>query len=257
MYFKLLPENIKAAIQKLTVDEVFQERFGTDKRLDEIDDMKENKAEEYKALLSVYGKKLIIDNHIIPNLTPAMWSFLWATGSPFVSSHREPTENDVDYFMYILYNGITSENAATVFTESLNFCEEKLNMKYSEALLIIINVIKYAFRPLKLFPATGGGYGKLSFDADWLTSLVARVHNVTGYTPDYIINELPITACCYYFAQYARIQGVENIHKRTDEEILILQNERVSELICERLIELEVFPPEEFSKWKRVMLTKP
>jgi hypothetical protein len=45
MYFSKLPENIKDAIVKLTTDDVFQERFGTDAILDEIDSMKVDKAE--------------------------------------------------------------------------------------------------------------------------------------------------------------------------------------------------------------------
>jgi len=33
--------------------------------------------------------------------------------------------------------------------------------------------------------------------------------------------------------------------------------ERSVDLICERLIELKVFPPEECNKWRTVMLTPP
>ena len=45
MYFSKLPENIKAAIVKLTTDDEFQHRFGTDKILDEIEGFKINRAE--------------------------------------------------------------------------------------------------------------------------------------------------------------------------------------------------------------------
>lgn len=256
MYFKLLPDHIKEAIQNLTVDETFQKRFANDKRLDEIDELKENKGEEYKALLSVYGQHLVINSFEIPNITPAIWSYLWVCDSPFISSMKKPKEIDIDFFMYVLYNGVKM-SPSEVFSNSIKFCENKLKISYVEALSYIITIIKYAFRPLKLFPASGGMVKKVSFDADWLTSLVARVHNVTGYSPEYIMNEMSLTACCYYFAQYARIQGAENVYKRTDEEILILQNERTVEMICERLIELNIFPEEEYEKWKKVMVTKP
>lgn len=134
------------------------------------------------------------------------------------------------------------------------FCENILKMSYEDAAVIICELIKLSFKPLKLFPATGGTE-KLIFDADWITSIITKVHKVTGYSPEYILNELSLTACCYYFAQYARLQGSNNIHRRTDEEILILQMKRSVDLICDRLIELNVFTKEERSKYRKIMLT--
>lgn len=70
-------------------------------------------------------------------------------------------------------------------------------------------------------------------------------------------NELSLTSACYYFAQHRRLLGDDSIYKRTDEEILLLQDERCCEMICDRLIELQVFPPEEKQKWKKEMMTLP
>lgn len=78
-----------------------------------------------------------------------------------------------------------------------------------------------------------------------------------GYNPSYILRKLSLSACCYYFAQFRRAQGDQLIFKRTDEEILQLQMERSVELICDRLVELEVFPIAEYGKWKQVMITPP
>ena len=53
MYFSTLPKDIQQAIFQLTKDDVFQKRFGTDKELDELDSLKNNSAEELKALQAV------------------------------------------------------------------------------------------------------------------------------------------------------------------------------------------------------------
>lgn len=103
MYFKLLPEHIKEAIVKLTKDEEFQHRFATDEILDKIDDMKINHAEEYQLLLSIFGKKHVIENIELPFITPGIWSFLWSIKSPIVFA-EEITNIDVDIFMYVLFN---------------------------------------------------------------------------------------------------------------------------------------------------------
>lgn len=95
------------------------------------------------------------------------------------------------------------------------------------------------------------------FDADWITSLVARVHSVTGESPTKIMNEMSLTAACYYFAQYARMNGDETIYKRSAEEILIEQDKRAVEMICERLIELNVIQREEYFKYYKIMTTNP
>lgn len=80
---------------------------------------------------------------------------------------------------------------------------------------------------------------------------------MTGYTSNYILKNLSLNACCYYFAQWRRKQGDQSIYKRSDQEILQLQDERCCELICERLVELNIFPAEETSKWKTMMMTPP
>lgn len=256
MYFSKLPEHIKEAITKLPQDDVFQERFAKDKRLDEIDEMKENLGEEYRILLAVLKKTLSLENMQIKHITPGVWSYLWVISSPFVWN-KVPEPHDADLFLYIIENGIKDGDPIKLLNESTDYAAKKYKLNFIDSCKVIFTLIKYAFRPLHLFPAASGANNKPSFDADWLTGMVAKVHNVTGYTPDYIINELPLCACCYYFAQYCRQQGSDNIHKRTDEEILILQMERSVELICERLIELDVFPIEEYEKWKTVMMTKP
>lgn len=255
MYFSKLPENIKDAIVKLTTDDVFQERFGTDAILDEIDSMKVDKAEQFQMLLQMFGQNLIINGLPYPPMTMAVWSFLWVSESPLLKN-KMVTNMDLDIVFYLLYKGVDNFDVQSVIEKSQGFCKEILQLQPQEAMQILAEIIDIAFKPLKLFPQCGHT-GELLFDADWLSNIVTKVYKVTGYSPEFIMNKLSLTACCYYFAQYCRMKGSDNIYRRTDEEILILQMERSVDLICERLIQLEVFPPEERNKWRQVMLTPP
>ncbi len=143
-----------------------------------------------------------------------------------------------------------------IISEAIGFTLQVLKITYEEAMGIITSLIKISFKPLNLFPKTNSN-GKCMFDADWLTALIAKVHQVTGYSPEYIMNELSMTAACYYFAQYRRMNGSDQIYKRTDEEILILEDRRACEMVIDRLIEKKVFPPEEREKWLKEIQTPP
>ena len=190
-------------------------------------------------------------------ITPAKWAYLWATSSPFVVTGKEPTLIEVDYFLYILDHGVEDGDAVSLISKSLNYTKT-LGMDYEEAVKIIINSIHVAFRPLNLFPKRQTpSRNDVMFDADWITSLVARVHSVTGESPATIMNEMSLTAACYYFAQYARMNGDDTIYKRSEEEILIAQDRRAVEMICERLIELNIIEREDYFKYFTTMTTKP
>ena len=200
---------------------------------------------------------LAFDGYKTKCITPAKWAYLWATSSPFIVNEKEPTLLDVDYFLYVLDNGIEEGDVVLSFNRSLGYTK-KLNISYEEGIKIIINSIRVAFRPLNLFPKRQGNTNrKPMFDADWITSLVARVHSVTGESPEKIMNEMSLTAACYYFAQYARMNGDDTIYKRSEEEILIAQDRRAVEMICERLIELNVIKREEYFKYLTIMTTNP
>jgi len=68
---------------------------------------------------------------------------------------------------------------------------------------------------------------------------------------------MSLTSACYYFAQYARMNGDDTIYKRSEDEILLAQDRRAVELICERLVELNIIPQSEYFKYLTIMTTKP
>lgn len=188
-------------------------------------------------------------------ITPAIWCFLWVINSPFVNYEKEIKEVDIDLFYYILDNGIGDGDPIRLLSESLQYTSNHLQISYEEAHGILSTMIRLSFKPLNLFPKSVSSGKKSIFDADWLTALITKVHEVTGYTPDYIMNEMSLTSACYYFAQYRRMNSNDEIYKRTDEEILILEDKRASEMVVDRLIERGIFPIEEREKWLNQITT--
>lgn len=254
MNFRNLPPNVQDGIRALTTDEEFQYRFGHDKILDEIDEMKTNMKDEYISIQLLLTNKLKIDDKFYKPLTIGIWSFLWVIDSPFVNYEKEIEENDVDVFLYLLDNGMNDADNVNIITEAMGYTPNKLKIDYTEALTLINSIIKISFKPLNLFPSTKSS-GKSIFDGDWMTSLATKVYAVTGYDMDYILNTLSLHACCYYFAQYARMNGSTEIYKRTPEELLKMSDNRASELVIERLIEKNVINADEKDKYYKIITT--
>lgn len=256
MNFRNLPKYLQDAVVKLTSDNDFQYRFGHDKILDELDELEKNKADEYLSLQILLHNKFTINGRTYSPITLAMWSFLYAIDSPIVNSDKEITSLDVDLFFYILENGVNFLNLTDLMKEAYGYVN-KLNIGIEDALQDMAKIIKVTFQPLSLFPKVAGGSNKVMFDADWVTALATKVYHETGYSIDYIINTLSLHACCYYFAQYKREQGADQIYKRSPEDILRSKDRRASELIVDYLVEKGIMPKGERDKWLNEIITPP
>lgn len=257
MYFKNLPKNIQDGIVALTTDDEFQKRFATDPILDQLDEQKLNKTEQLKLLQIHTTGKVTIAGETVNAITPIMWSYLWILQNPFVTDTKKGmNETDIDTFMYVLANGVDVGNPVQLVTNSFGYCAKNV-ISYDTAVEIILTSIKLAFKPLCLFPKIHGNKNSLLYDVDWLTSLIAQVHAVTNYTPQYIMNQLPMTSVCFYFAQYARINGNDAIYKRSPEELLIAQDNRCCQLIVDRLIQNKIISLKDRQKILAHITTKP
>lgn len=257
MYFKTLPKHIQDAILALTTDDEFQKRFGTDHILNELDEQKFNRPEQLRIFKLLLNGKITIFDVEVKGITPAMWSYLWIIDSPFVTgTKQEPSAVDIDIFMYTLMNDCEEYDPVATVTNSLAYCS-KNGIDYNKAIEIILTSIKLAFKPLNMFPRVHSVGNHLLYDSDWLTSTVARVNTVTGYSPEKIMKQLPLTAVCYYFAQYARINGNDGIYKRTPDQLLIAQDERCCQLIVDRLVEKQVIPECDRNKFLKEIMYMP
>lgn len=223
-----------------------------------MDEQRYNPAESLADFKAAMGFAYRYKDISFKQLTPATWCFLFCIESPFVKeTKREVHEADVDLFFYIVNNGIEDEDIVELAKKSFGWCKEH-NLSVDDALYVIKQLTSAAFSPLKMFPVTNSEGKQISlFDADWLTSLCAKVHEVTGYSPEYIMNNMSLNACCFYYIQYARHQGVKNIERASDEEILIAQDRRSCEMICDRLVELGVIKEEERADLFKKISTPP
>lgn len=258
MNFTHLPENVKQAVINLTKDKEFQKRFAEDSVLDELEKEKYNPQDQYYALLTVLNGKFVIGQYEVNAITPAIWSFLYITQSPFVTGDiTKISSSDVDYILYILSKGLDEAGSSPdqILNNSIGFCQIN-GINIVEAAKTIFDLIKMSFRPLKMFPVCGAiAQTQPRFDADWLTGIAAKVHQVTGLTPKQIIHEMSLTECCYYFAQYSRMNSTQEIQMRSDEQIMIQMSKRTVELILERLLQINIIETKDVQKYRKIMNT--
>ena len=259
MYFQNLDKKYQDAIKALTVDAEFQKRFNDDEVLNKLDEEKFDPSLCFTELCSTAGIPVVIEEERYSPVKLFQYVYLWCIDSPLAKDNgKKITELDLDIFFYTLDNKIDSDALSTSMKALGELKRRKLT--FENGLAIARTLISLAFQPLRMFPNTSTaviGNQQPAFDADWLTSIVAKVHNVTGHTPDYIMNSMSLSACCFYYIQWCRIQGVQNISKRTSEEILKAQSERTDELIAERLIELKVLKEEEKQEFLNTIRTPP
>jgi len=258
MYFQKLDKKYQDAIKALTVDAEFQKRFNDDEVLNKLDEEKFDPALCFTELCNANDIPVTIDDKKYNAVKLFQYVYLWCIDSPLVKDNgKKITELDLDIFFYTLDNKIDSDAVST----SMKALGEtrKRELTFEDALVIARTLISLAFQPLRMFPQTSTsviGNQQPAFDLDWLTSMIAKVHNVTGLSPNEI-KEMSLSACCFYYIQWCRIQGVQNISKRTSEEILKAQSERTDELIAERLIELKVLKEEDKQDFLNTIKTPP
>lgn len=256
MFFQKLPKKVQEGIKYLTIDKEFQDRFGHDEILDELDHEKFNIKQTFHDLLAFLGRPIIFKEKKIKQLTPLVWTYLWCADNPLVRKGKDITQLDVDMFFYALENGV-DENITQIAEKSIGYCEQNGIDDPSIVPLLVRN----AFLPLKMFPQTQtaeqlAGQEPI-FDTDWLSSMITKVHDVTGKDIDYIMRDMSLSACCFYYIQYCRMNGAKNVERRPDEEILRLQDERSCTMILDRLIELKIVDESQRDEYFRIMTTNP
>ena len=236
MNFKGLPLELQFKVAELPADEQFQKRFAEDEVLDQLDQLKYDPVIEYNQLQLLFHNKLRINEIQFEPVTLGLWSYLYTLKSPIVLKDQQITPIDIDLFFYLLQTKNYSCPVYKIFNNSLNYCDSVLKIDYSTASSIIQTLVKISFRVLNMFSRLQAE-NKAVFNADWLTSIVTKVKQVSSYTTQELYKDISVCQIYYLFAQYCRQKGSEAIYLRTEEEIMIEQDLRSSELVIERLIE--------------------
>lgn len=259
MNFREISPELQQAVKELTGDKVFQERFGHDEVLDELDDEKFDPSKSFKELQAVYGNSLHFKGRRYKQVTLKLWSFLWSIESPLIrASKGTVNEADFDIFFYILDNGVQDEPLESIFKKSMGYVRT-LGISPAEASSIYSTLTATAFSALNMFPENRAnvtvGKTEAVFDADWITGIASKVAQASGIDVMRVIDKLSMCACCFYYAQWARQNGAKYIERRPSEEILKLQDARGCELIADRLIELGKLSAEEREEFIKKIIT--
>ena len=237
MTFTTLPPQLQYQVYLLTQDQQFQLRFGTDEVLNQLDQLKYDPVIEYNQVQFLFHNKVKILGVELEPVTLGLWSYLYTLKSPIVFNDEEISSIDIDLFFYLLQTKDFGSAVDELFVKSMNYCQKSLHITEQKASQIIQNLVKISFRVLNMFPRLQAEK-KAVFNADWITSIVTKVKQVSSYSTQEIYKDIPICEVYYLFAQYCRQRGSEAIYLRTEEEIMIEQDLRCSQLVVERLIEL-------------------
>ena len=262
MRFSEVPIELQVHIEQLVRDKVFQERFATDEVLNQLDQLKydpyieynqiqfllhnkfrvrrnqqKTKVNWFKKLFSKLFSKPISPYIQLEPMTLGLWAYLYTIKSPLVFEQQSATMMDADIFFYLLETKNYSLSIDELIKVSMNYSKDVLGLTKEQTEDVIQKLFKISFRVLNMFPRLQMDK-KAVFNADWITSLVTKVVQVSSYTTQQLYKQIPICQVYYLFAQYCREKGSEAIFLRTEEEILAEQDLRATTLVVERLIEL-------------------
>ena len=110
------------------MDDEFQDILTKDKILNDLEDLKNDKTDEFFELMSILAKTFLISGLSVGVITPAVWALLYCLGNAYTRGDK-PVENiDTDIFLYVLHNGIKSVNE-DIIKNAMGFCKLK-NLDY-------------------------------------------------------------------------------------------------------------------------------
>ena len=199
--------------------------------LAELEAQRYDKTEEFFDLMAIFRSILRVGGVSLQPLTPAAWAFLWSIDNAY-PMRREPSTLDTDIFFYVLSRGVQSlpATAAELIDQAAGFCAAN-GLDYAESERDAKSLIHMAHRPLEMLPPRPNTGKELRLDAYWLTSLAASIADVTNHTAEYIIFEMPLTVCMYYYLQAVRrAKPDEVIERRAADELSEAIYKRTEEL---------------------------
>ena len=237
MRFSEVPFEIQVHIEQLCRDKVFQQRFATDEVLDQLDQLKYDPFIQYNQIQLILHNKLKFYNIEFEPMTLGLWAYLYTIKSPLVFEHKTVSTIDADIFFYLLQTKDFSLSLDQLVQKSVGYSSSVMKLTNEQITEVIQKLFKIQFRVLNMFPRLQENKEAV-FNADWITSLVSKVKQVSSYSTQELYKQIPICEIYYLFAQYCREKGSEAIFLRTEEEILAEQDLRATTLVVQRLIEL-------------------
>lgn len=233
-------------VKRLCSDKEFQTRIDADEALDACMSQRDiTREDEVMELLTVLGGNAFVSGNVpVKPPTPGVISMLAIVNSPFLSKPKEITPEDVDKAMYILIHRRDAFDKidldANFADETKNFCA-LLGLDYGSATLAILKLLRIGFLAFDMLPdVPEDTEKKIRFDADWISYIVRGVSDVSHYTPEQILWDVPMTTCGYLCVQSMKKAGIKGICRRSKTEktmqrLTDLMQERINEYAAEDL----------------------
>jgi hypothetical protein len=182
------------------------------------------KDELFNEALFALGGQYTYNGLILPAPTAGGFMLLEILNSPYLKG-GETTDKDVDTAVYILSLGqdvVGAVFADKIFDESIDarvsdFVSSIPDYKRDVIKVFLNTYFKYCMNGFSMIPSGEEGKPKkMTFDADWLASYVSICNEITGYTMDKVVWELPIITGGFCVARYSRENGSKGIERPED-----------------------------------------
>lgn len=209
-------------------DEAFKQILSTDPILEQLENAKNSRFDEYAELMQVFSGETEINGMIFNHFTLAIWCFLYSIRNAFACGET-PQKQDVDVIMYILHHGVEgiSDN---LFNDAQGFCE-KNNIQYSTAEGFIYKSILTSFRAMEMLKASSSSGEKAKYNLDWLTAVIKQVTQCCNASREFILYKMPLCQVFYYCIQVRREGDFHGeIRRRNSEQIIQAIFKRTFEL---------------------------
>ena len=253
MYFSQLPKKIQEGIVYLTKDKVFKQQLNEDKVLDDLDDQEIDYDYEKLQTEILLGRRINLFNHLFKPISALALHILWTHRCPVICGKGEYHISDVDMFFYV----IETEDPEDVLDRSKNFTLNNYADIAEQIPEVIHTLMKTAFSPLSLFPATEAkGGDEAIFDAEWLCRTCAIAMQIE-HEPFAVMMHRSLLELEFMLIEYAKMNGTQNIGRTPPQEILRQKDFRICELIVNRLCELNIITEDQKEDLVKTMTTKP
>lgn len=210
-------ENIQMLLA-MSADDDFQIILQTDPILEQLQKQKFSTQQEYSQLMYTFSGLIQIHGVVFHVLTLGLWSFLYSIKNPIVCGEDNPTETDIDVFLYLLHQGYQGVSE-DLFQNAKDFCL-KHEIDYTEALIAIYKLVKMAFRPMQMLPTQLSTNQQSRFNLEWLTSIVSTVCRMVNCDRQYALYKMSMTEAFYYVVHHLRQNDIKGqIRRRNSDQI--------------------------------------
>ena len=90
-------------MMRAMLDEEFNNVLKNDPIMDELEKAKYDPQTSFFELMMVLSKTFTVSGVVVSCITPAIWSYLYAIGSPYATEGKV-NEIDTDIMLYLLHN---------------------------------------------------------------------------------------------------------------------------------------------------------